>query len=344
VRRSTPSAAFAFVCALLTAAPALAGELGTCGNGLVDAGESCDHGPANSDTGCCSTACQIVDWDFDGLCDGLDPCFTDDAPFAERVRLVGRPFGHGLQRMRVEATSALAPGTSIDPAGDGVHVLLARLPDQALVAADLPPGDGWRGGGARWRWTPSGTASHGVEDLRILVDGDGKVRISATLVVEAAAARVPLRFDVRFGAAGAPDDDPSDPPSVACMEARLPVTRCRESGDGTLRCSEAPRFPVCRKPGHPARLECGVLRIAAAQERHYDGARAYQGGDCEALPDFKPSPGSIATCAGSMTEHRAYTATALLRDFACCAAASEHELVVECGPNPVCPSGALFAR
>jgi len=351
VRRSTPSAAFALVgtlvCtlvwALLLAAPGFAGDLGTCGDGVVDAGEDCDQGPDNSDSGCCSSACQLVDWDFDGLCDGLDPCVTSETPFAERVRLVGRRFGDGLQRMRVEAVAALGSGTPLDPSRDGVHVLLARLPDRALLAADLPPGDGWRGGGARWRWTASGAESHGVDELRVVVGGDGRARVSATLVVEAAAATAPLRFAVRFGVAGAPGDGPPRAPAVACLEARFPATRCRAGADGALRCGEAPRFPVCRKPGHAARLECGVLRIAAAQERHYDTARSYQS-DCDALPGFRQPAASVASCAGSMTEHRAYAATALLPDVACCAAASEHALVVECGASPRCPSGAFFAR
>lgn len=341
VRRRTALLALLWACTLTPAASALAAASATCGDGVVDAGEACDAGAANSDTGCCSTTCDVVDADFDGLCDGLDPCVRQGSAFAERVRLVGRPTAGGLQRMRIETTAALPAGTSLDPARDGVHVLLARLPDVALVAADIPPGDGWRGGGARWRWTSR--ADDAVEDLRILVTDDGQVRVSATLTVAQESSTTALRFDVRFGPAGERDIDGMDPPTAACLEARFPATRCRASADGTLRCAETPRFSVCRKPGHPARLECGVLKAAAAQERHYDTQRAYES-DCEALAGFWQPATSIAVCAGSSTEHSTYMATPLLPGFQCCAAASEHELIVRCGESAHCPSGVHFSR
>jgi len=56
----------------------LAGEPGippmpVCGNGVVEAGEECDHALSNGPT-CCTTACTLVDPDGDDVCDLVDNC------------------------------------------------------------------------------------------------------------------------------------------------------------------------------------------------------------------------------------------------------------------------------
>jgi hypothetical protein len=338
MRRSTPIRALtcglALACALWPGA-AVAGEPMVCGNGVVDPGEDCDDGPANSDTGCCSRRCSVVDWDFDGLCDALDPCFNYVSRFAERVRLLGRPGHDGTMRVRVEALASLTPGVPLDPVNHGARVLLARPPDEALVDAEIPPGDGWRGAGARWRWTARGKSSHGVDDLHIASVGDDHVRVTAILSVARDALTAPLRFGVRLDATAESDDDPSDEPELACVEARFPVIRCDASDEGTIRCREEPRFPVCRKPGLETRIECGVLRAAAAQERYYDVQRSH-GPDCTELPGWWQPRGSVATCVGDVFEHLTLMATPYLPGFECCARATEHELVVECGADASC--------
>jgi cysteine-rich repeat protein len=60
------------------------GDPGNCGNAIVDGGEQCDLGPQNSDTGQCTTACQIAACG-DGLvyegfeeCDDGNPTNSDD--------------------------------------------------------------------------------------------------------------------------------------------------------------------------------------------------------------------------------------------------------------------------
>ncbi|MCC6766611.1 MAG: DUF4215 domain-containing protein [Deltaproteobacteria bacterium] len=47
-----------------------------CGNGIVTVGEQCDEGAANGTNLCCSSACQAVDADLDGVCDLDDNCPT----------------------------------------------------------------------------------------------------------------------------------------------------------------------------------------------------------------------------------------------------------------------------
>src|SRR6266404_5783716 len=51
--------------------------LESCGNGIVDSGEQCDHGAANGTDDCCSSGCQLVDSDHDGICDRDDVCPAD---------------------------------------------------------------------------------------------------------------------------------------------------------------------------------------------------------------------------------------------------------------------------
>ena len=63
--RSVPAIALAIV--LGTAA----GVLATCGDGVLDPDEQCDHGAANGQDDCCSVVCELIDMDYDGTCDAL---------------------------------------------------------------------------------------------------------------------------------------------------------------------------------------------------------------------------------------------------------------------------------
>lgn len=53
-----------------------------CGNGVVDAGETCDDGPLNDDVaGACSTSCLLADWIlWDGSADGAEVTVTPSDP------------------------------------------------------------------------------------------------------------------------------------------------------------------------------------------------------------------------------------------------------------------------
>ena len=48
-----------------------------CGNDVVDGGEQCDAGAANGLDNCCSTSCQLLDPDGDGICNRDDICPAD---------------------------------------------------------------------------------------------------------------------------------------------------------------------------------------------------------------------------------------------------------------------------
>ncbi|TMA34176.1 MAG: hypothetical protein E6J79_17020 [Deltaproteobacteria bacterium] len=51
----------------------------TCGDGVVQAREACDLGPANGGT-CCTVACELVDPDGDGICTEHDNCSSVPNP------------------------------------------------------------------------------------------------------------------------------------------------------------------------------------------------------------------------------------------------------------------------
>ena len=52
-------------------------RLEACGNGIVNSGEECDDGLANGSDQCCSSLCQRVDPDGDGICTRDDECPAD---------------------------------------------------------------------------------------------------------------------------------------------------------------------------------------------------------------------------------------------------------------------------
>jgi cysteine-rich repeat protein len=55
-------------------------RLEACGNNVVNSGEQCDDGAANGTNDCCSSLCQFIDPDGDGVCtrDDLCPVDTDN--------------------------------------------------------------------------------------------------------------------------------------------------------------------------------------------------------------------------------------------------------------------------
>jgi cysteine-rich repeat protein len=52
-------------------------RLESCGNGITNSGEQCDDGAANGTNECCSSLCQRVDPDADGVCTRDDRCPAD---------------------------------------------------------------------------------------------------------------------------------------------------------------------------------------------------------------------------------------------------------------------------
>ena len=108
----------AFVLASGGAAADLA--LGACGDGVLDAGEQCDHGAANGTDNCCFTTCQLVDHDGDGTCDAIDPCFDDN--------------GIRITDATLRITGLLTP-----PGDDGLRFIgTVTIPNENTIPASPP--------------------------------------------------------------------------------------------------------------------------------------------------------------------------------------------------------------
>jgi cysteine-rich repeat protein len=120
-----------------------------CGDAVVDAGEECDLGPSNSDTGVCTTACNIAVCG-DGLlyegfeeCDDGNPSNTDDCVDSCKTATCG----DGFTQDGVEAcddanvdetdgcTSACTPATC----GDGIVQQGEQCDDANLDTGDDCP-------------------------------------------------------------------------------------------------------------------------------------------------------------------------------------------------------------
>src|SRR5262249_28889259 len=140
--------------------------------GRVSAGESCDDGAGNGNDGCCSASCALLDGDGDGICDALDLCT------APAVR-GGNIAASGLLQVGTDhllVSSRLALGSPIDPATNGVRVLLTDVGAHSLVDATIPGGAGWTTSpsGKSWKYTaPTGIVSVKIQKLQ----SDAKVKV-----------------------------------------------------------------------------------------------------------------------------------------------------------------------
>jgi hypothetical protein len=130
------------------------GNAQTCGDGIVqgECGEACDDGGANGSDLCCSTSCQLVDSDGDGVCDRDDPC-TSPAPMS-KPRIVLRrlltPVGDDTLKFTGHAVLRFPFAPALDPRAHGVRVRLtdrtSTILDVALASGPYidPPGVGWK--------------------------------------------------------------------------------------------------------------------------------------------------------------------------------------------------------
>jgi hypothetical protein len=215
----------------------------TCGNGVVDAGETCDHGTAgNGVDGCCSAACHLVDADGDGVCDVFDDCPTTADPaqadvdgdgigdacdlcrttdpgqthwVRPKLQLSGVADGKvANDSLRLGAEFRLATGAfSIDPRANGAALEVRSAAGLPKIAITLPAG-AFAGSGPGWirnvgRYSffdrrPGGTG--GVSKMSVTDRGGGRLAVSVTAKgadFALAAGDAPLGVTVVLGGAAA---------------------------------------------------------------------------------------------------------------------------------------------
>jgi hypothetical protein len=145
-------------------AGACSGVSDSCGDGEVqgECNEVCDHGATNGADACCSEACQPIDTDEDGTCDGLDAC-THPAPIRRSrllVSAIDTPPGDDRLLFKGEVGVPYPYDPPLDPAANGVRILLADAAATVLDVA-VAPGSAWSTNGSRSKWqysNPAGSA------------------------------------------------------------------------------------------------------------------------------------------------------------------------------------------
>ena len=190
---------------------------GTCGNLIVDPGESCDLGLIQNGKGtCCTETCTLVDADGDGACDPKDVCpATADPAQQDRdgdglgdacdpctttvdgQRQWGRALvalGHlndhrpGNESLRMAGVFGLPPDApALDPIATGARLVLRSAKDGGTVTIALPGGE-YVAPGPGWQADPTGTrfvfvdrrpgGTQGVRKMAVRRLADGRVRLT----------------------------------------------------------------------------------------------------------------------------------------------------------------------
>jgi hypothetical protein len=248
--------------------------LGGCGNGVREAGETCDDGDDNGRNGCCTAECAVLDGDADGVCDGrdrcpavadpsqrdgdgdglgdaCDPCLTLTAgqTLWRRPRLVVSGFDDrraGNERLTFRGEFTTAPGSlPIDPLASGARVDVVTESRQPRLQVELPPGAFVRRGagwisdrrGRRHTFIDRRGETGGITRFLVTQAGAGTVRVSLRARrahLQLLASDLPLRATVVLG------------DSTAAVRGAC----------GEISFARAPERPGCNVRGRGRRIVC----------------------------------------------------------------------------------------
>ena len=253
---------------------------------------------------------QCSDADADALCDVSDPCLsTVPAPFDAikepvlTIRGLDQPAGG--QRLRLKGT-LLVPGVpAVDPAANGVRVMVREwFADRTFVHAVVPGGAGWMvHAGGRWTYRdPTGQAG-GV--TRINIRPVAAPRVPAYANPRAAYAIDVEARGVTLALAGVLEATVSLHGTVLngrqCGDALFADVlpwRCTVGAYGnSARCGSARRVGPCRVSDPNDMVVCDALNAAAAEDAYFFETGSYFGGPCANMPRFVPTPGVACTAA-----------------------------------------------
>jgi hypothetical protein len=275
-----------------------------CGDGILEREyELCDDGAANGSNGCCTTSCDFVDQDGDGICDAQDPCGGASGILGD-VALVVKGFTTPPGDDTFRLTATLASDAPVDLARTGFAFVLGNRFFGSFAHAAIPGGKGWRvaaHGGWSYR-DPAGTAGLTSVKLRGQRDGTFALEIRGRRGSYAAWADIrPISLAVALAASTASPD--------ACGESFLSLSRCVLSGaDNTLRCSPPPPLRRCGGTTDD-HVRCDAQNAVAMEEAYFAVHGEYYSGDCIGLPGFTPSPGVLCVASGDNVIYSLVTAS-----------------------------------
>lgn len=319
--------------AILSSALAAVVAHAACGDGVVDAGEHCDHGAANGADGCCSADCLLVDRDFDALCDAADGCDNHalDARIKEPRLEIRSTAAGAVLRFRGRITVPVVP--AIDPAAQGVRLALSDSPNDGFAEGTrvldvrLPAGARWTGRADAWTYrdrtgSACGITRMGVKlrppvvpsvnlvDVVFDVEGRGAVYAvtpdMVTTGVDPVTGQLTGRALVAQVAFVAPDDAANPQCGSVYVTSEL-ATRCAFEVGGVV--CQGPRIGGPCRVGDPDDLVvCDVLNAVRAQARWFARRGDYFSGACGVLPGVVTSPGVSCVTAGTADEFQVYAA------------------------------------
>jgi hypothetical protein len=138
-----------------------------CGNGVIDAGESCDDAAGNGANGCCNSLCRPQDTDGDTVCDADDVCpaVSDDQSDTDldgvgdacdlcRTLVAGQPTWSKAKLRIYKSTDAIAGNDrtllngalamavdafAIDPVANGAQIEIRNALGIPKLSVSLPP-------------------------------------------------------------------------------------------------------------------------------------------------------------------------------------------------------------
>jgi len=200
-----------------------------------------------------------------------------------------------------------APGTTVDPSGDGMTIVVTGpWAGSLLFEAHIPGGPSWitRSGG--WEFhDPRGDIA-GVTRIivkRVVAHPETflvTVQVHRGDWANVAAAR-PLALTITFNAttAGAP-----------CGKVQFSIARCRTSESGrSLTCDPPRPQRRCQARGADSTVRCVVLSAAASEEVYFAAHGTYYSGECTGVVDRTASGVLACVAAGGQLAFSVSTAS-----------------------------------
>ena len=284
-----------------------------CGNGIREDGEACDEGSANGVDNCCTTDCQLIDRDADGLCDAYDRC---DNVLTFVVGSAMRPV---LRLSRTDTIGTLSfdalgslPGAPFDPARDGLGIRV-RGPflGNTLVDTVVPGGDGWlQTSASTFSFHDESGRFGGV--TRVAVRQSARGYLSVHFEVEHVSYPIIGEQLTNFGSLGVTLTLNPGPSWPQCGQLHFPTSpgtrQCVTFPRGAFKCRGPRRVHTCQVTDPDDEIVCEVTNTARAQAVFFASHGYYFFGACDDVIGQTPLPGVVCTTVGTVLDFLAVAA------------------------------------